>query len=241
MSRIRNDAAVLGRKETEGLFEKAIENDPDFTLAHAGRAFCEYWAQFEGQRSADFDLGFRHAERAIELDHREPFGHHALGALYFLTGNHDSSKAALQRAIELNPSFAWSYHILASHNTFLGNFDVAFELIQSAIRISPRDTLIGIFYASVSIINLCKHNYSDAVDWGRKAMAYPQPRWVHLYVLASLGHLDRMEEAGVVLTIISRLRPEFTMYYLERTFPLLQGEAKAQMFEGLRKAGLPER
>ena len=112
-------------------------------------------------------------------------------------------------------------------------------MIDAAIRLSPRDTLIGIFLAMKSMIGLCEGEYAEAIKWGRKAMAYPQPRWVHLYVLSALAHLEQWDEVEDVLTIISRLRPEFTLTYVDKTFPLFTGEAKERMLAGLRKAGLP--
>lgn len=240
MSRLRNDAALFGREEVADLFDSAIEQDPFFALAYAGRAFWEYWVHIEGQRQADFQLGFNYAQKAVELDPREPFGHHTLGAMHFIAGNQESSMAAFQRAIELNPSFAWSYHLLAMTKVNLDQLEEADDLIDTAIRISPRDTLIGIFLAGKSIIELCRKNFDDTIIWGRKAMMYPQPRWVHAYVLSALGHQGRTDEAEEVLTIISRLRPEFTIEYFENTFKILSGEPKALLLTGLKLGGLPE-
>ena len=125
---------------------------------------------------------------------------------------------SFQRAIELNPSLARSYHLLATTNTHLGHLDEARDLIDAAIRISPRETLIGIFLTRISLIEPCRLNNDDVVVWGRKVMMYPQPRWVHAFVLASLGHQGRREEAEEVLTIISLLRPEFTAHNIEGHF-----------------------
>ena len=241
MSRIRNDAALMRTSEHETLLDQAIEIDPHFALARAGRAFAEYWAFIEGQRAADFDMAFAHAERAITLDPREPFAHHALGALHFACRNLETSIAALDRAIELNPSFAWSMHLQASNYVFLNQADKATALIDSAIRVSPRDTLIGIFQAMKSQIALHSGDYPEAVKWGRRAMAYPQPRWVHLYVLAAHAHLDQAEEVQELLTIISRLRPEFTVNYVTRTFPMFSDQLRTQLLDGITKAGLPEK
>jgi tetratricopeptide (TPR) repeat protein len=156
MARLRNDAALMGREEIADLFNKAIALDPGFALAHAGRAFWEYWLHIEGQRNADFDLAFLHAEKAIACDPREAFGHHTLGALHFISGNRASALAGFQRAIELNPSFAWTYHLLGMTELRLEQYEEADALISTAIRISPRDTLIGIFLAGRSLISFCR-------------------------------------------------------------------------------------
>lgn len=239
MSRLRNEAALRRNSSFIHLFDEAIELDPEFPLARAGRAFAEYWAFVEGQREANFKLAFDHAERAVTLDPREPFAHHALGALHCAYRNHESSIAAFDRALELNPSFAWSMHIQASNFVYLGDIERATTLIDTAIRLSPRDTLIGLFLAMKSMIGFCAGTYDEAVTWGRKAMAYPQPRWVHLYVLSASAHLGQWDDVEEVLTIISRLRPEFTLSYIDKTFPLFAGKAKERLLEGLRKAGLP--
>lgn len=241
IARLRNDAALMGREEIADLFDKAISLDPGFALAHAGRAFWEYWLHIEGQRNADFDLAFTHAEKAIACDPREAFGHHTLGALHFISGNRDGAVAGFQRAIELNPSFAWTYHLLGMTKLRLEQYDEADDLISTAIKISPRDTLIGIFLAGKSLISFCRKDYDQTISLGRKAMMYPQPRWVHLYVLSALGHLSLWEEAKDLLTVIARLRPEFSLYYVDKTFLLLEAEPKSRLHEGLRLAGLRER
>ncbi|MEP2533377.1 winged helix-turn-helix domain-containing protein [Shimia sp.] len=239
MSRLRNDAALMRNVGFTDLFDQAIALDPQFALARSARAFSEYWAFIEGQREADFDLAFENAERAITIDPREPFAHHALGALHFACRNHESSIAAFDRALELNPSFAWSMHLQATNFAYLCDTERANILIDEAIRLSPRDTLIGLFLAMKSMIRLVEGKFDETVKWGRKAMAYPQPRWVHLYVLSASAHLGQWDEVEDVLTIISRLRPEFTLNYVDKTFPLFTGQAKERMLEGLRKAGLP--
>jgi hypothetical protein len=72
-------------------------------------------------------------------------------------------------------------------------------------------------------------------------MMYPQPRWVHLYVLSALGHLSLSDEANDLLIVIARLRPEFSLHYVDKTLLLLEDEPKSRLLEGLRLAGLRDR
>ena len=88
------------------------------------------------------------------------------------------------------------------------------------------------------IHNLSEGPYGECVEWGRKGMAYPQPRWVHTYVLSALGHLGDRDEAREMRTVISRVRPMFTVAYIEANFPILRGKPRERFLDGLRLAGL---
>ena len=52
------------------LFQRALEDDPDFSLAHAGLAdaYAQRWQRFGGDRQAAHELSLREAEQAIALD-----------------------------------------------------------------------------------------------------------------------------------------------------------------------------
>lgn len=220
------------------LLDTAIQRDPKFALPHAGRAFTEYWRHVEGLGHSDLALAYHQAEMAIALDPLEPFAHMALAAVQLADGRPARALEALEQAIELNPSFAWGYFHIGIVRLVLEDIAGAKVAIEHAIRLSPRDTLIGNFYAIHALCHFVERDYKAAVSWARRAINYPQPRWAHAYLLSSLGHLRDMAEAKEILTVISRVRPEFSRAYIETHFPLLSGEPRERFLSGLRQAGL---
>ena len=241
ISQVRNGYAANEMAEIKVLFEKAIALDADFALAHAGRAFCEYWSFVEGLGDVDLDLCFTHAELAVRLDPREPFAHYALASIYWSAGSHRSAIDELQHALELDPSFAWAYHFMGIVLIAMGEAAAARENIEAAIKLSPRDTLVGIFYAGMALCHLMEQDYAGCIDWGRRAFAYTQPRWVHAYVLSALGHLGEDGEAREIRNLMSRIRSELSYSYVEGNFPILSGAHRQHFLEGLRLAGLQQR
>lgn len=240
LARIRDEAALHGRAEVSECFDQAIALDPGFALAHACRAFSEYWKYVEGHEDYDIELAHAHIRRALEIDPQEPFAHQALGAIEWLSGRFDAASESFETALDLNPSNAWAHTLLGVTRLGQNRPDDAIAQLCSAIRLSPRDTLIGLFYAVTSLAHFAKEDYLACLDWGYKALPYPQPRWVQAYVLSALGHLGRDSEAGDILTLIARVRPEFSLRYIERAFHVLDGEPKARLIDGLRRAGLRE-
>jgi serine/threonine protein kinase/tetratricopeptide (TPR) repeat protein len=85
-------------------YKKAIEEDPQYALAHAelARAYCRLY----GLRSDPAVLEFArlNAERAILLDEKRPEAYAALAFVYENTGNEQAALRQIQRALALDPS-----------------------------------------------------------------------------------------------------------------------------------------
>ena len=130
----------LGIERSLEFFEKALEEDPDFALAHAGIADVFIAAGiFEAMPPAEaFPLARVAAERARALDDTLPEAHAALGAInLFHDWDFPAARAALERGISLNPSNLAAYTWLAMYHTLRGDADTALDWARRAIQVDP--------------------------------------------------------------------------------------------------------
>ncbi len=132
--------------EAQQMFERAIEEDPDFALAYAGLAGCRSLIAVN-LRASSVGLTIRQAReaahKALALDESLAEGH---ASLAFITFRFDwdwpLAEAEFARAIELNPGHAptrqWRAMFLASRS----RFDDALAEIQAALELDPLSLVI---------------------------------------------------------------------------------------------------
>jgi TolB-like protein len=88
---------------SEPFFAKAVERDPDFTLAHAWLAIGllgKFWALADRNF---LHMALASAERSLALDPNEAVAHHVTGTVLNYMGKFDRSEFHLLRALEINP------------------------------------------------------------------------------------------------------------------------------------------
>ncbi|MCZ6692395.1 MAG: hypothetical protein O6939_00695 [Bacteroidetes bacterium] len=124
------------------LFERAIELDPEFSLAYVGLSdtYLEY--VFWGRNPANKILpkALDAAFKAFELDNDKVEIYAALGAISFYRYEVRKAKEYLEKAIELSPNYHPPYEWLAWINVFENNHDKAIELFEKAYELEPLST-----------------------------------------------------------------------------------------------------
>jgi TolB-like protein len=98
------DAAVVSLKQ-------ALERSSGFAPAHALMGFALVFAAHMGWvgRNESVPIGRRHAERAIALDDRNPWGYSALGYAAMMEWRTEESIAAFRRVVVMTPSSATAH------------------------------------------------------------------------------------------------------------------------------------
>lgn len=123
------------------MYEKAVEIDPDYALAHARLGQSHAW-----MHRLEYDLGEarliaakRAADRAIALDPDLPDAHVALG-LYYYWGrrNYDRAIGEFARAMELEPSNADALRQIGNVRRRQGRFDEAIASYRRSADLDPR-------------------------------------------------------------------------------------------------------
>jgi TolB-like protein/Flp pilus assembly protein TadD len=138
------------------LYEKALENDPNFALAAADLAKAHMYMFFYApdRTPARLDAAKAAAERALALQPDLGEGHLALG-LYYYWGHRDyaAATAQLQMARHELPSSAEVVQTLAAVERRQGHWDEGLAGFLAARTLDPRDTSandqLGLTYQSL--------------------------------------------------------------------------------------------
>jgi adenylate cyclase len=150
-----------------------------------------------------------------------------------------------ERSLALNPSFIDAYSALCAANNFLGRPDRALELADKAIRLSPRDPFLRLLYHMKGWAFFMKQQEDQTIEWLRRAEGGVV--FTELILASALALTGRQAEArdtleryakltGVTTTTIDQLRKQQLSLADNPTWVAYN----ERLFEGLRKAGMPE-
>ncbi len=238
-----------GLTEAKRLFERALDLDPGFAIAHARLAYAHIQLSWYGpheSRDQRLEQALVAARQAVALDDKDGLGHFALGRVYALEGRRDLAIAELEMAIRLNPSLAQAYFGLGQALGFAGRYEDAVTALQEAIRLSPHDPHQWTFLHVLSLVYFGLGRLEEAETLARTSVQKPNAtHWPFATLTSILGHLGKCEEVVPVRQELLTKMPEYSCSFARDDFTFLKkplwGEAHLDMYvTGLRKAGLPE-
>jgi TolB-like protein len=235
--------------QAQSFFDRALSADP-------GNVDALVWsARMDGSAGgqsfvADPLSAFAAAEaktiKALSSVPDHALGHMCLGMVYISTKRGAQGIAQCEHALALDRNLATAHSIVGMGKVFLGRAEETEAHISEALRLSPRDTMA---YSWMNVAGIAKNHlglWEQAVAWFRRAIEanrnYPHPHFVLGVALAHLGRLDGAHsavKAGLALNpafSISRARANWLAMSDDPTY-LAQND---RIFEGLRKAGVPE-
>jgi adenylate cyclase len=223
------------------LLQKAMELDPKWGGAVSLLALCQSfvgwlgWAEDPARQSA---VILPIATQAVALDEGDWLAHATLGMAYVWARQHERGADELERAIDLNPSAARAYHFLGFTLAISGRPGDAIAELNTALRLDPSDPLISHTLAALGLSHFLLRKFEDSILFAGKALrADPGNVRAHHRLVASLGHLGRIEEASAALRELLRWQPDFSKGYIDATYPFKNPEHRDLILEGLRKAG----
>jgi TolB-like protein/class 3 adenylate cyclase len=235
--------------QARSFFESALSVDPGNVDAVVGSAIADVR---EGANSFVTDAAVAFAAAEAKLgnalssvpDHAR--GHMWLGLVDIWTKRAAQGIAECEHALALDRNLAHAHSIIGRGKVFVGRAEETEAHVAEALRLSPRDTMayIWMYFAGLAKLHLGK--YEQAVAWFRRAIEanrnYPAANFNLASALAQLGRIDEAHSAvraGLALNptfTVSRARAALTARSDDRTY-LAQLEP---IFDGLRKAGVPE-
>ena len=232
-------------EKARGFFQKAAELDPGFAAAIAYQAYLNFLQVvmgFSEDRVRLLEEGKCLAQKAMEIDPRDPVGYFAIGRIYMMLGAHDDSIAALKTALELNPNYAQAYFGLGFVQTLAGDLEDARKNLKIAIKLSPRDPLMMAFTNILGVACITAGDYEEAVEWSKRSLRWPSPLgyWNHATLSAAYASLDRMDEAKEALQGALEVRKDLNISFLKKLLPTRYKDGLDQYWSGMRKAGLPD-
>lgn len=164
------------RRTAEGLrqaierFERAVELDPEFAMAHAELADCYALLNWyvEPAPPEAWKRAKESAIRAVESDPQLAEAHASLGfvRLHFDRDWEDAERE-LRRAILLNPSNQVAHRWYAYSLSAMGRHEEALAEIQRAREISPQSPVIATAVANVLFL---AGRFDDAIKQCRRAL-----------------------------------------------------------------------
>jgi tetratricopeptide (TPR) repeat protein len=191
-------------------------------------------------RSAEADL-----VKALRLRPDDAWAHCVFGAVCVVTRRVDRGVSECERALAIDQNCVWAHYWIGVAKYVTGRNDETEAHILQALRLSPRERNAGIWFGVVGFAKLGAGRDEDAIRWFRRAIeANPDLPTPHFLFAAASARLGRMEEAQDALRAGLELNPSFTIARFRfQTFSdnpvYLAG--RERMYEGLRKAGLPEK
>jgi tetratricopeptide (TPR) repeat protein len=125
---------------------------------------------------------------------------------------------------------------------YIGKPDIALQRLERARELAPLDPHFPWLETFYTIAYVFKGDYARAVLVGRRAVK-ANPDFVAGYkpLIASLGQLNRREEALPYVRKLLSLEPNFTVDRFGQVYPIKKSSDRERYMTGLRMAGVPER
>jgi tetratricopeptide (TPR) repeat protein len=143
---------------------------------------------------------------------------------------------AADAGLAINSNSAHLHKTRGLAENYLGRFEQARADLMQAVRLSPRDPEIDWWYLILGEAELGLRNLDATIDEAQKAISAGERTSAPYLELAAAYALNgKMDEAKAALAEARRLNPDLTV---KRTIDIWPNVPA--MFDGLRKAGLPE-
>jgi len=176
------------------------------------------------------------ADRAIALAPENMRAYRAKSSYLVRSRRFDESLRAADAGLAINPNYEALYGVRSTAKSSVGQFEQAISDAQQAMRLSPRDPLIGLFHIQSGDAELGLGHFDAAIDEYHNATDSGfRPFYAYTNLAAADALKGKMDEAKSALAEARRLNPKLTVKWMIAHTPNLP-----PVFEGLRKAGLPE-
>jgi adenylate cyclase len=222
------------------ILEESITLDPKFAAAYAALGmsynaqFMNGWSQSPGE---DLKMAFEYAQKAISLDPALDLPHATLGWFYLLQGKHEEAVAEGRKAVAIAPSSAYANYQLGAFLTFADRLEEAISVSLNALRLNPFPEDWQLWFLGNAYF--AAKRYEEALVYTKKAQERnPQNMWSYCARAATLGLLDREEEAWIEAKEFLRLNPKFSLEQYEKMPWFRNRQTWNLHISGLRKAGL---
>ena len=232
-------------REAGELLERAIALDPSYAQAYA---YLGWWLNFwtgEGwskDPDADMARALLVSQRAIELDHDDPFALAVAGhILSFFGRNPEDALDLFEEALSLNQNSAFAWGLSALTLAYLGRPDEALERLQNVWRLNPFDPLNFYFWIVAGIAEFVAGRYSEAIGWLRKSRR-ANPRFIACLRMLAASLAISGDEAGAraIAQELLVIEPSFRVSTFVSWYPLRRPDDLSRLTAGLLAAGVPE-
>jgi TolB-like protein/class 3 adenylate cyclase/TPR repeat protein len=235
--------------QSRGFFDRALAADPDNVDALIGSAatdVVEGTLLFVTDPMAAFVAAEAKLAKALSSVPDHARGHMFLGSVYTFTKRAEEGIAECEHALALDRNLATAHALIGQGKIYIGRAEETEAYIAEALRLSPRDTLAYIWMNMAALAKLHLGSYEQAVAWFRRSKeANRNYSSAYFNMAAALAHLGRLDEGRSAVQAGLALNPAYTVSRVRAAWmarsadPTFLAEIEP-IFEGMRKAGLPE-
>jgi TolB-like protein/Tfp pilus assembly protein PilF len=229
------------------LFERAVQVDPEYSYAWAMLGWT-HWIDatfgYSESSSQSFKKAVEIAQKAVELDDKQPDVHALFGGIYLFQSQYDKAIAEGQRAIALAPNVACNKAILARTMLFVGRFEEAIKLVKSAMRLNPHYPSwylesLAMAYGASGEHEKAIASYKELLNLRRNARGNIITPLLGL--AANCIILGREDEARAHAGEVLEVNPDFSLEWFRKVNLFKNPSHLKPFLEALHKAGIPDK
>lgn len=229
----------VGLAEATRLFEKAVELDPGYGLAHGMLAMARlvHWRNDLGESNAALEEAYVLAKRSVELDGGESTCHSLLAQICLYRRSYELAIQHMRRSVEINPNNQWNIADLGQVLTYVGKAEEAQSWFARAKEIDPYFDPPW-YWRQVGQSLMVLGRYEEALS----TFAHIPLRTHRIAACMAACHarLGDAEHARAFVEECLALCPGFTVRGFVAKEPFKFEADAARLAESLRLAGLPE-
>jgi tetratricopeptide (TPR) repeat protein len=247
-------------KEADAAFalcEQALAIDPNNVralMALGIKFFMPVAAGVSSDPKVDLERADELESKALALDPDWTWTHNVKGVVLRFQGRTKEAVAEHERALALDPSNVDAVGQLGFDYDHLGEFDKSIEYFDKAILANPNDPELAYWYGDKAWANFGLKRYDQAIELARRAIAI-KPNYVayiHATLVAALALTDHEAEAREALQrylalpstgslkTIAAWKAFYNFQVSEQHGDPRYFEMNERIYDGLRKAGMPE-
>jgi eukaryotic-like serine/threonine-protein kinase len=157
-------------EKARNYFNQAIEQDPNYALAHVGLA--DYYDVLPDYAPASvgetMPKARAAAEKALAIDDTLPEAHAILGDSYESSWDWATAEREYTRALELNPNYAQAHKLYSLYLAILGRHQEALAEIKRAVELEPLNlqynTNLGLEYDGGRQYELAVEQFKKVIE-----------------------------------------------------------------------------
>jgi len=221
---------------------KSIELDPRLSDAYILICQClrrELYNPEKQDQREDIETEFHEkAKKAFELDPKNPEALIILSISADIKRDFEQRAELMKKALAINPNHAVANFEYGLSITTFGEFEEAKQHVLKSIELNPTSTSQQFTNIGLMLCNLGLRDFDNALNAVDKVLEItPDFTGGYGFKASILAHLDRLEEAQVLLAKYQEKRPEVkTANDYEKVAPTI---VKEILVEGIAKAGMP--
>jgi serine/threonine protein kinase/Flp pilus assembly protein TadD len=211
------------------MFDRAVQLDPNFALAHAGIAYVSaFQYEFHGRMQSHFDKGLAACQRAFALEPDLPEALAARARLFYVKQDYAQAIDYSRKAIERKPDCEGAYNTLGKALFASDRWQEAAALVERAIEANGEDYNVFIPYGNVlralgDEAGLRRLNERLIVVLERQLEMVPEDVRARILLSAQYAKMGRPEPAVRELERAVAMRPNDanTLYNAACTYGVL--------------------